>query len=295
MLMCLVFLVITGWALMIDRWFYGYYQLTFWNYFSVNIIQDVASQFGTSPWYKILQYSIFAPTWPIGLLITLSVITLILMDYKSVFLWCLIPFVAVHMFIAHKELRFLFPIAWLIPVIIILAYQKLQQINIRFIYIIKNRKAIRNLCAVMLSMIIMINVLALAIAINKPAGTGNKFITKHIQEKHRYQKIKLLYTSGNNPYAPWPFLKENFYSNKNVSTKKIFSAFDIQHNIPSKDTILMVCISRKELRHFIQDSKLSKGKVLIEQQAPPAWSQEFLKCYGNTIHKNLVLLRIIRG
>lgn len=293
-LMALIFLVVTGWGLMIDRWFYGYYQLTFWNYFSVNILQDVASNFGTSPWYRILEYSIFAPTWPIGFLIILSVLILISLDYKSPFLWCIVPFVAVHMLIAHKELRFLFPIAWLIPLILLLGYQKLLQIKIHLIDILKSKRSFRLLCSVVLTIIALINVLALVIIITKPAGTGTKYITKHIQEKYRYQKIKLLYTSGNDPYAPWSFLNESFYSNKNVSTKKISSSLEAQHNIPLKDSILLVCVTENESENIIKDCKLSKNEVFLEAQSSPKWSQEFLRYYSNSTDKNLILLRIVR-
>jgi len=295
MLMLLVFLVVTGWALLIDRWFYGHYQLTFWNYFLVNIVHDVASKFGTSPWYKIGEYIFFAPTWPIGLLMILSTIILILKNNKSLFLWCVIPFVAVHIIIPHKELRFLFPIVWLIPIILMLGYQNLQQVNIRLGYFLKHRGLFRHIWTTMLCLVVLINILGLVISITKPVDRGNKYVTKHIREKFINQKIKLLYTSGNNPYSPWSFLKESFYSNKNVFTKKIFSPIEVHDNMPSTDTVLLICIARNQFAQYMQYRDLSKTRIFIEMQASPSWNSELLRYYGNAPDKDLMLLRIVAG
>lgn len=292
-LMFFIFLITTGWALMIDRWFYGHYQLTFWNYFSANILQDIASRFGTSPWYEIIKYAIFAPTWPIGLSIVVSVLILALTDYKSVFLWCLIPFVVVHMMIPHKEIRFLFPIIWLIPIILMLSYQKLKQLNFGFISIVKSRKVFRILHPAILFLMVSINLVALVISITKPAGTGSKLLTKHISEKFKGEKVTLLYTPGNNPYRPWSSLIESFYANKNVIAKEISSASEVKSDTSEKNTILMVCVDEIEAEQFVQDCKFYDKEAFIEVQGSPEWSQKLLRFYKSPTDKNLVLLRVV--
>jgi phosphatidylinositol glycan class B len=291
--MLLVFLAVTGWALLIDHWFYGHYQLTFWNYFSVNIVHNVASKFGVSPWYKMGEYIIFAPTWPIGSLIIMSIVVLILKNNRSLFLWSIIPFIGIHTIVPHKELRFLFPIIWLIPIILILGYENLLRANIRLFYSVKRIKVFRIIAALMLCTIVLINILALATSLNKRFDRGSKFITKYIYDKYRNQQIKLLYTTGNNPYSPWSFLKESFYSNKDVLTKEIFSPLEIHENICSKDTILVICVAKNQLSQYYHHNNLSTNELAIEAKGSPDWVQEFLRYYHDAPDKTLTLLKIV--
>ena len=121
-LLCILFggtiAIIIG--IVIDYWFYGEFTLTFWNYFYGNIIENIASSFGTSPWYNY-----FLNIWEVpvfGILIIISFLVFSIKKYNSIYLWILIPFILIHILIAHKELRFLFPIVFFTPLIITVSY-----------------------------------------------------------------------------------------------------------------------------------------------------------------------------
>ncbi|MES2703335.1 MAG: hypothetical protein V4649_11885 [Bacteroidota bacterium] len=98
-----------GVSIAIDRWFYGIWVFTPYNYFYTQIVQNIAAKWGVEPWwyYFILVFNSAAPPISIALIVlfffglrhkTLHVLTL-----------CCITFLVGHFIIGHKELRFLFP------------------------------------------------------------------------------------------------------------------------------------------------------------------------------------------
>lgn len=101
-----------------DMAFYGHFTFAPWNYFRENIINGVASSFGTAPWYGYftMVYESAAPF--IGIVILLSAAHAVLSKPKSLVVWVMVCFVAGHMAVAHKELRFLFPLAFILPLLI---------------------------------------------------------------------------------------------------------------------------------------------------------------------------------
>jgi len=103
---------------LVDAWFYGAWVFTPWEYVRANIMQGVASSFGTSPWYA---YVLWVPLWtapPLGLGIALLTLVGLATDRGSVWTWALVAFVAAHSLVPHKELRFLLPLLYVLPVVL---------------------------------------------------------------------------------------------------------------------------------------------------------------------------------
>ena len=48
-------LILFGAGILIDRWFYGNWTLTTWNYFNQNILQNRVSDFGIRPWWYYIE------------------------------------------------------------------------------------------------------------------------------------------------------------------------------------------------------------------------------------------------
>lgn len=104
-------------ATLVDAWFYGEPVLTPWRYFQVNLLEGTARSFGTSPWYA---YLLWAPLWmapPLGIVVAALVVAGMAARPASPWTWSLAAFVVGHSFVAHKELRFLFPLLYLVPVL----------------------------------------------------------------------------------------------------------------------------------------------------------------------------------
>ena len=97
-------------GLLVDSWFYETWVFTPWNYFYFNIIKDVASKFGTEPWYYYLYESISSMSYIIGIPVFLAFISLVILKPKNILVWIIFPFILFHSIIPHKELRFIFPL-----------------------------------------------------------------------------------------------------------------------------------------------------------------------------------------
>ncbi len=109
-----LFLIATGLAvaavcLYIDYWFYGEFVLTPVNYFSANIVQNKAANWGTSPWWYYFHLFFLQVVPPLSIALLILLIAGIFKKQKAVFTWILVPFLLAHFAVGHKELRFLFP------------------------------------------------------------------------------------------------------------------------------------------------------------------------------------------
>lgn len=102
---------------LLDTWFYGAWVFTPWRYFSVNLLEGVASSFGVSPWWTYFLWLVAWPTPPVGIALILVVLAGTLARPRSPWGWALVGFLLGHSLIAHKEVRFLLPLLYLAPVL----------------------------------------------------------------------------------------------------------------------------------------------------------------------------------
>lgn len=96
---------------LVDRWGYGVWTFPAWSYVRVNLVEGAASRFGTDPplsYFWLLPANIFFPV--IAVLLVLAVVAWTRCPRHPV-TWATLPFFVVHNLIAHKEERFLFPVA----------------------------------------------------------------------------------------------------------------------------------------------------------------------------------------
>ncbi len=108
------FMILVG--ILIDRWFYGEWAITAWNYFNANLLEGVAASFGVEPWwwyFSKVDLSKWMKILNIGLISLLVVF--VLTEIKNPIAWIFSLFLLVHCVISHKETRFLYPILVLIP------------------------------------------------------------------------------------------------------------------------------------------------------------------------------------
>jgi phosphatidylinositol glycan class B len=108
-------LLAAGVGLLVDAWAYGAPVFTPWNYLRVNLLEGKASSFGTLPAiaYPVLLLAAFPP---FGAFAVAGLALLWLRRPRHLLTWATIPFFLGHSLIAHKEIRFLFPL--LLPALI---------------------------------------------------------------------------------------------------------------------------------------------------------------------------------
>ncbi len=222
-------------GILIDRWFYGRYVPAFWNYLVVNLIDGKAASFGVSPWYEILDYIITGPTIPLGLCILSAWIILLIKDRRNLIVWCVTPFLIIHMIIGHKELRFIFPLVFFVPIMLTQAIQQISN------YTLLRKEYVINAGKVLLAFLLVVNGFAMLTILFKPADGGQKNITKFIATHYGNKPVRLFYTNYDNPYNPILPLKENFYLNRNVTIDQSDHIADLQGTKLSADTVYLLC------------------------------------------------------
>lgn len=113
----LAFAGVVAASVLVDSWFYGEWVFTPWNYFRVNLVEGVASSFGTEPpWW----YAAWVPVWmapPLGPVVAVLVAAGVLGRLRSPWSWAFVAFFVGHSAIPHKEVRFLLPVLPFVPVL----------------------------------------------------------------------------------------------------------------------------------------------------------------------------------
>jgi len=189
-------------GVLVDYWLYGSFILTMYRYFHTNIVEGVASGFGISPWYHLLSLMIFGPSIMIGTLILLALIVITVRNPLNIVSWCCLPFLFVHMIIPHKELRFLFPLANLVPITLIMAMPK-----VKFGF----------LTAALLVTLMLINIAGLTFVVMQSTRAGENKMADYIYHHFKNKPVNLMCSYNADPYEPYMHYQNNFY--KSIQTK----------------------------------------------------------------------------
>lgn len=95
-----------------DRWGYGQFVFPPLGYVDVNLVQGVAAhQFGREPVFAYLYLLPAQIFFAITLVLMAGMVLMWLRNPRHAVTWVTLPFVLAHIAIAHKEARFLFPLA----------------------------------------------------------------------------------------------------------------------------------------------------------------------------------------
>jgi phosphatidylinositol glycan class B len=242
-------------GVVIDSLFYQKLTFSLYNYVEINVLKDVASFFGRLPWYYILLYIVKAPIYPIGVLILSSIVVLTYRNPKSIYVWCIIPFLFIHFLTPHKELRFLFPIANLSPIVIFSAIQHSE------ILILRLNQYILSL---MICFLLLVNTIGLIITSTKSTRKGEIEIAGYIYHRFADQKVNLITSYESDPFDPYMGFKHHFYKGKNTEVSEITSIWDLGlKNKIKKGYVNLLVISKSEytveLLHLT--GQIVKGKT----------------------------------
>lgn len=107
------FLIVIIFGIYLDYLFYNEFVITAYNYLKLNLIEGRASDFGTSPWWYYLVTFVGAAAPPISIVLLASFVWGSVKLKNTVYVWSIIPFILIHCLVAHKEMRFLFPVSYL--------------------------------------------------------------------------------------------------------------------------------------------------------------------------------------
>ena len=110
-----------------DYWLYGEWTLTPVNYLRENILNENMLKFGTSPWWYYFTEPFTEGGYVYGPLALVAAVWFFWRRPRHVVTWMLVPFLLVHFFLGHKELRFFFPALFFAPWFIVLMFRELPR------------------------------------------------------------------------------------------------------------------------------------------------------------------------
>jgi phosphatidylinositol glycan class B len=200
----------------IDSLGYSKFIFTPLNYFSQNIVENKAVNYGTSPFYQYLKDVFNKAIAPFGIIIILSFIHLWIKKPKHVLTWITLPFFIIHSITSHKEWRFLFPLTPFVPIVLGIYLESIKSFLNKY----------SNKFKIVIKILIIINFSALIISIFKPAHHSESF--------YRYTfnmnpPMKKLYVYGSQlPFWGGPlsvnifnFHKPEIVTLKNISLEEV--------------------------------------------------------------------------
>jgi GPI mannosyltransferase 3 len=211
-------LIVIGSGILIDRWFYGTWTLTTWNYFNQNIIQNRVSDFGIHPWWYYIERTFIQGIPPFSFVYIASFILVFIYRRKDILTWTLLPFLLIHFIIGHKEIRFLFPVIGFLPIVII---KSLEIIQTNWSKNFLDNKFVRAFAKVFW----IVNIIFLIIIAFSPAD-GQISLYKKLYTG--YKGSSTLYYIKDNPYNR--VLDINFYKRPDLEIVKLSSVGDLDLN-----------------------------------------------------------------
>lgn len=150
-------------GLVADSLFYGRVVLSTWNYWMMAVSGPPREAFDTLPWYYYPPWVVKYAIPPIGALLLIAYIVVLVRNPRHVLVWCITPLLVVLTLVPHKEVRFLFPIADLAPLLVMLAVSSMRA----------GLEAIPAwLRQFFVGGLVLINLVALAVVVMRPAGNG---------------------------------------------------------------------------------------------------------------------------
>lgn len=97
---------------LLDAWGYGTWTCAPWNYLYQNLVKGVAASMGVKPFWAYLYLPIRGVYAPLIFVVMAGAFLFWVRFPRHPLTWMMLPFFLMHSAIAHKEPRFVYPLAW---------------------------------------------------------------------------------------------------------------------------------------------------------------------------------------
>lgn len=220
----------------IDKWFYGDWVFTAWNYLNMNIFQGKADTFGEESW---AYYLLVAALLPYGPLYIFSSIYCLIYKFRNPVVWVSTLFVLMHVIIGHKELRFLVPSLCFMPLLIFYCFENLiTRFKISF-----NNTRLKKLWRLSwrLNCFLVVVVALTPSAIQLP-------LCKFIYDKYSTPLQFNYITEGGNEL--------DFYKRANVDLVQIKNVDELKCDVTKTCLVALTCQQVRENQKFATNNKI---------------------------------------
>ncbi|MBI2519362.1 MAG: hypothetical protein HYV97_03050 [Bdellovibrio sp.] len=113
-----------GIGIAIDTWGYETFTISQWNYLVEDYKAHIQSTIMPSPWWDYFRLSFMRGIPPLSILCMVGVVYFWWKNPKNIMTWATFPFVIAHTAIAHKELRYLYPVICLAPLMTYIVFSE---------------------------------------------------------------------------------------------------------------------------------------------------------------------------
>ncbi len=179
----------------------------------------------------------------------------------------------IHSIIAHKELRFLFPVINLVPIILLLAFQALKW-DIRK-WRVPGRIAIHAVAWILVA----INIIGTVTVSLKPANIGLTTMTRYIRQHHGDESIRLISYNNSNPYGPWE-LMASFYMEKDMQDIRLESLDELGDSVLHEERVNLLVLKKEDAASPPARAFLTEHQARKMVQGIPAWMEPLMTLYG---------------
>ncbi|MCX6230067.1 MAG: hypothetical protein NTZ33_00865 [Bacteroidetes bacterium] len=254
-------------GIIIDRWLYGVWILSFWNYFDLNILQDKVSEFGILPWWFYFENIFIKATPPIGLAIILSFLYFWYKHSGNIVSWITVPFVVTHLLIGHKELRFLYPLLLLLPYCFTVVYSDLQK-SFKYKNLLQNM-----ILKKIIYLLIGLNLFVLLVMCFKPADELIS-LYKCVYDRSLNKNSKMIIIGDENPFLRGgKKLLISFYKSKTLSFINIQNDSALNDSLLTSDnSYYFLAVKNFNVNHVNENHHL---KITEIYKTYPTWVGKF--------------------
>ncbi len=261
-IVCLgIFVVLVLGALM-DTAFYGQWTSSTWKYLHMGFAGDPDHRFDELPWYYYPPWIIKYGIPPIGALILLAFTALCIKRPRHWAVWCVVPFVLIHSLIPHKELRFLYPLADLVPLILVLGLAELVPVL--------RAKWILSLLRIGAVALVVLNVIGLLVLMTSPAGEGRVTLAKALSARSMERPMHLGYIVPLE--KAWRIELPAFYKQEGVDEVLI----DANEERPWSGPLDLLIAHREDGYHFADRNGLTIDRIT---GAAPEFTEPLMRWY----------------
>jgi phosphatidylinositol glycan class B len=239
-----------------DTFFYGTPTCSILRYGHIAFAGDPDHPFDALPWYYHAPWIFKYAIPPIGACILIAFGLLLWKEPKHVLVWCILPFLVVHTFIPHKEVRFLYPLAELVPWVLVAGFAVIRPMLSKFQSVVR----------AVVVLLAGFNVPGLLVIATTPAGNGRADLARAICADMGATPARIAYLSK--PEETWRIALPHFYRPENV-VESTCSWADLQPGLPSDTYLIAYNLELKGLA--IQQEQLA--------DPTPDWSTPWLALY----------------
>jgi len=254
----------------LDSLCYGTPTLPLWNYFSAALSGQENARFTNLPWYQYALFVVKYATPPLALLLFGAFAILLALNRKHPLVLILLAFLLAHSIMPIKEQRFLYPLAPLMPWLLVAAWDSLCA---RWPTRMQHPRWMQ-----LLFPFAALNLFVLLIACATPAGNGRIALAKEIGARYGADRVHIDHLGDWRQWIPPFFLADG---STEAFTEKVFPD-------KNKPIHLVIAPESKELDRVTNMLRL--------RAATPGWTHRYLRWYGlEDGYDPLVLYRLDSG